>query len=231
MYACSVMSSSLRFRGLQPTRLLRPWYFPGKNTGVGCHFPFQGIFPTQGSNPCFLHLLHWQGGSLPAMPPRKPMLYNGWLLNSFLCKAKDPHLVAHPSDPLETWDMSILSFSWNTSSLLLTLHPFHFRSADSLDSSTECTACHNWILIVQVVLFRHIILSHLQLTWIPSHQAVTWVIFLRRASLVHPPTLGIDNDLSYSGDLCPGLSAHLLFPELYLVLTADYRALLPLSYI
>ena len=28
--------------------------FPGKNTGVGCHFLLQGIFPTQGSNP---HLL------------------------------------------------------------------------------------------------------------------------------------------------------------------------------
>ena len=30
---------------------------PGKNTGVGCHFLLQGIFPTQGLNP---HLLHWQ---------------------------------------------------------------------------------------------------------------------------------------------------------------------------
>ena len=28
-----------------------PWDFPGKNTGVGCHFLLQGIFPTQGSNP------------------------------------------------------------------------------------------------------------------------------------------------------------------------------------
>ena len=28
--------------------------FPNKNTGVGCHFPLQGIFPTQGSNPCRL---------------------------------------------------------------------------------------------------------------------------------------------------------------------------------
>ena len=25
--------------------------FPGKSTGVGCHFLFQGIFPTQGLNP------------------------------------------------------------------------------------------------------------------------------------------------------------------------------------
>ena len=38
-----------------PTRLLCPWNFPGKNTGVDCHFLPQGIFPTQGSNP---HLLH-----------------------------------------------------------------------------------------------------------------------------------------------------------------------------
>ena len=27
----------LRPHGLQPTRLLRPWDFPGKSTGVGCH--------------------------------------------------------------------------------------------------------------------------------------------------------------------------------------------------
>ena len=27
-----------------------PWNFPGKNTGVGCHFLLQGIFLTQGSN-------------------------------------------------------------------------------------------------------------------------------------------------------------------------------------
>ena len=34
----SVMSNSLRPHGLQPTRLLCPWDFPGKDTGVGCHF-------------------------------------------------------------------------------------------------------------------------------------------------------------------------------------------------
>ena len=28
---------------------------PGKNTGVGCHALFQGIFPTQGSNPGLPH--------------------------------------------------------------------------------------------------------------------------------------------------------------------------------
>ena len=39
-----------------PRRLPCPWDFPSKNTGVGCHFLLQGIFPTQGSN---LNLLDW----------------------------------------------------------------------------------------------------------------------------------------------------------------------------
>ena len=43
----------------------------GKHTGVGCHALLQGIFPSQGSNPCLLHLLHWQAGSLPLAPPEK----------------------------------------------------------------------------------------------------------------------------------------------------------------
>ena len=33
----SVVSDSSRPHGLQPTRLLCPWDFPGKSTGVGCH--------------------------------------------------------------------------------------------------------------------------------------------------------------------------------------------------
>ena len=35
--SCSGVSDSLRPHGLQPTRLLHPWNFPGKSTGVGCH--------------------------------------------------------------------------------------------------------------------------------------------------------------------------------------------------
>ena len=62
---CSVVSNSLRPQGLQPARLLCPWDFPGKNFGVSCHFPLQGIFLTQGWNPHLLCLLLWQAGSLP----------------------------------------------------------------------------------------------------------------------------------------------------------------------
>src|SRR5574341_360011 len=66
------MSDSFRPHGLQPTTLLCPWDFPGKSTGVGCHFLLQGIFPTQGSNPGLLHCrqmlyhLSHQGSTHPA---------------------------------------------------------------------------------------------------------------------------------------------------------------------
>ena len=36
-------------------QVLCPWDSPGKNTGVGCHFLLQGIFPTQRSNPGLPH--------------------------------------------------------------------------------------------------------------------------------------------------------------------------------
>ena len=57
--------------------------FPGKNTGVGCCFLLQGIFPTQGSN---LGLLHFRQ-TRQSEPPGKPcslvestVLY--WLVSS-----------------------------------------------------------------------------------------------------------------------------------------------------
>ena len=62
-----VVSDSLQPHALLPARLLCPWGSPGKNTGMGCPVLLQGIFPTQGSNPSLLHLLHWQVGSLPLL--------------------------------------------------------------------------------------------------------------------------------------------------------------------
>ena len=60
------VSDSLQPHGPYPTKLLCPWDFPSKNTGVGCHVLLQGIFPIQGSNPHLLHhrwilylLSHW----------------------------------------------------------------------------------------------------------------------------------------------------------------------------
>ena len=53
--SCSVMSDSYRPRGLQPTRLLHPWDFPGKSTGVGCHCLLHSQC-IQMSNHCVIHL-------------------------------------------------------------------------------------------------------------------------------------------------------------------------------
>ena len=55
---CLVISDALRPHRLQPARLFCLWNSPGKNTGVGCHFLLQGIFPAQGLNPHLLCLLH-----------------------------------------------------------------------------------------------------------------------------------------------------------------------------
>ena len=72
---CSVKSNSLPSCELQSTRLLCSWGFPGKNTGVGCHFLLQRIFQTQGLNPCLLHCRAVScnvGEFFTAEPPGKP---------------------------------------------------------------------------------------------------------------------------------------------------------------
>ena len=57
--------------GLQPARLLHPWYSPGKNTGVGCYALLQGIFTTQKSNQSST----LQVDSLPS-EPKQPYSHN-----------------------------------------------------------------------------------------------------------------------------------------------------------
>ena len=49
-------------------RILCPWNFSRKDTGVGCQCLLQGILLTQGSK---LHLLNWQMDSFTMEPPGK----------------------------------------------------------------------------------------------------------------------------------------------------------------
>ena len=83
---CSVVSDSLQSHGLQPTRLLCPSGFPGKNTGVHCPALLQGIFPTQKLSP---FLLHWKVYSLPTESPgslgRGGLSYKQYLRDSCSC--------------------------------------------------------------------------------------------------------------------------------------------------
>ena len=96
MYIISrlVVPNSLRPHGLQPTRLLCPRDFPGKDTGVGCHFLLQEIFPTQGSNPGFLNCrqilyqLSYRGCSM-----YQNIVFFLWLI-TFHCMYS-PHIVCY----------------------------------------------------------------------------------------------------------------------------------------
>ena len=72
----SVMSNSLQHPEQQSARLLCPWNFPDKNTGVGCHFLLQGSFLAQGSNSHLLCLLHGQAEPLPLYPLGSPSIHN-----------------------------------------------------------------------------------------------------------------------------------------------------------
>ena len=85
MLSRSVVSNSLWHHELQPARLLCPWNFPGKNTGVGFHFLLQGLFLTHGSNLHFLHLMHWQVNSLPQQYLVSAHIF--WILTRYkICK-------------------------------------------------------------------------------------------------------------------------------------------------
>ena len=52
--SCLTLCDPMDYKG-DPTSLLCPWDSSGENTGVGCRFLLQGIFLTQGLNPCLLH--------------------------------------------------------------------------------------------------------------------------------------------------------------------------------
>ena len=70
MLSLSVVSDSLRPH--EPYAPLSVEFLTGKNTEVSCHFLFQGILPTQGSNLYLVCLLHWQVDSLPLSHQRSP---------------------------------------------------------------------------------------------------------------------------------------------------------------
>ena len=103
MWFC--LCGRFEFYSVMPPRCVRkicPWDSSGKNTGVGCHFLLQGIFPTQGSNPWLLHYLHWHVGSLPLGSPWKYhwlALHNRHLSHSVLEAGKSKIKVSANSMP------------------------------------------------------------------------------------------------------------------------------------
>jgi len=86
-------------RPTQLARLLCPSNFPGKNTGVGCHFLLQGIFSTR-IKPASLASHALAGSFFSTAPPGKPKVFN-----KYLCKLPETAgvlLVADKPDELNT---------------------------------------------------------------------------------------------------------------------------------
>ena len=104
---CSVMSDSVWPHGLQPSRLLCPWDSPGKNTGVGCHFLLQEIFPAQGENPHLFCLLHWQTNSLPLCHLGNPICQIAGRNINNLRYADDTTLMAESEEELKSLLMKV----------------------------------------------------------------------------------------------------------------------------
>ena len=74
---CAYKVASVMFDSLPPHRLLcaplsMGFFRQEYRSGLPCLPP--GIFPTQGSNPRLLCLLHWQADSLPLAPHGKPKI-------------------------------------------------------------------------------------------------------------------------------------------------------------
>ena len=70
------MSYSVRPYGLHPARLLCPWDSLGKDTGVGWHDLFQGIFQTQVRFPAL---------ALPLLPSAKSFRGHNYTQNKTTC--------------------------------------------------------------------------------------------------------------------------------------------------
>ena len=123
MLTRSVLSNSLQPHGLWPARLLSPWDFPGKNTGVGWHFLLQGIFPTQGLNSHFLWLLCW-----------RHILYH-WAIKEAPSHSTYPSKALSPQDqrlfqPLSLFFLAHFRSPWKAPFHLL--HPASSFSSENL---------------------------------------------------------------------------------------------------
>ena len=90
---CLVMSNPFDPMGCNLPGPSVPGIFFRQNTGLGCRFPLQGIFPTQRPNRHFLQVLYWQADSLPLSHLRNPLLPNThrriytqqWLFYAIFC--------------------------------------------------------------------------------------------------------------------------------------------------
>ena len=108
--------------GLELSKLLCPWDFPGKNTGVGCHFLLPGIFLTQGLNPCLLHC-RWtsalQADVLLLNHQRSPFIWLQSPEQHLKCPSEIPFWDCHLHFSLNNVNTNLIIFPVNRPGLLV----------------------------------------------------------------------------------------------------------------
>ena len=87
------MSDSVPPHGLQPSRLLCPWDFLGKNTGAGFHFLLQGDLPIPEIKPMFLAHLLLAGEFFTTEPLGEPKSKFYWF-KSYIVQFTSPMTVS-----------------------------------------------------------------------------------------------------------------------------------------
>ena len=133
------MSDSLQPHGLWPVRLFSLWDSPGKNSGVGCHALLQGIFPTQGLNPCLphcrriLYCLSYQGSPWLSLLHHKNLSsqphYSHQHINIyFTCEKNKIFDYTYPSTNPPSPPYFLVPFPTNLLSIFVQTYYFHFFS-------------------------------------------------------------------------------------------------------
>ena len=131
------MSGSLGSHGLKPNRLLYPWDYPGKNTGVIFHFRLQGIFLTQGSNLCLLCFLIYIRRCFTTVPPNTITLIWSQLFISWIV-VLDSWPIDLPPMSTYSWYMSSAVYSQNKFSKLKPKLCLFFFFLFSSSTSSDC---------------------------------------------------------------------------------------------
>ena len=104
--SCSVMSESLWPHGLQPARLLHPWDFPGKSTGVSCHFLLQKYLWWWFSRSVVANILRPQGLHVPCQAP----LSMGFSRQDYSSGLPFPSLEVSCEVPLNTSGLTLIFY-------------------------------------------------------------------------------------------------------------------------
>ena len=105
---------------LQPTRDGLAWDLPEKNTGAGCHFLFQGIFPAQDQ----AHVsLHGQADSLPLYHLESPVV-------SYTCCLPLPLDLQSQHGPNDYLSIYLFIFLFFLTHLLY--YSYHFKESHKL---------------------------------------------------------------------------------------------------